>query len=50
MLNSLFGKGVIFFMTPKGYQFVGDMFQLHDVTSTDARLDKVCGRELLGMW
>ena len=49
MLNSLFGKGVVF-LTSKGYQFARDIFQLHDATGTDTRLDKVWGRELLDLW
>jgi Pyruvate/2-oxoacid:ferredoxin oxidoreductase delta subunit len=49
MLKGLFGKGVIF-MTSKGYRFARDIFQLHDATATDVRLDGVWGRELLDLW
>jgi len=49
MLKGLFEKGVVF-MTSKGYQFARDMFQLHDGTATDVRLDGVWGRELLDLW
>jgi Pyruvate/2-oxoacid:ferredoxin oxidoreductase delta subunit len=49
MLKGLFEKGVIF-MTSKGYQFARDIFQLHDGTATDVRLDDVWGRELLDLW
>jgi Pyruvate/2-oxoacid:ferredoxin oxidoreductase delta subunit len=48
-LNELFGKGVVF-MTSKGYRFARDIFQLHDATATDVRLDDVWGRELLDLW
>ena len=37
-------------MTSKGYQFARDVFQLHDGTATDVRLDDVWGRELLDLW
>ena len=49
LLKGLFDKGVIF-MTSKGYQFARDIFQLHDATACDVRLDKVWGRELLDLW
>jgi Pyruvate/2-oxoacid:ferredoxin oxidoreductase delta subunit len=49
MLNVLFEKGVVF-MTSKGYRFARDIFQLHDGTATDVRLDGVWGRELLDLW
>jgi H+/Na+-translocating ferredoxin:NAD+ oxidoreductase subunit B len=49
ILKRLFEKGVIF-MTSKGYQFARDIFQLHDGTATDVRLDGVWGRELLDLW
>jgi ferredoxin len=49
MLRKLFEKGIIF-MTSKGYQFARDVFQLHDATACDVRLDKVWGRELLDLW
>lgn len=49
ILEGLFDKGVIF-MTSKGYQFARDIFQLHDATACDVRLDKVWGRELLDLW
>jgi Pyruvate/2-oxoacid:ferredoxin oxidoreductase delta subunit len=49
ILEGLFKKGVIF-MTSKGYQFARDIFQLHDATACDVRLDKVWGRELLDLW
>jgi ferredoxin len=49
MLSRLFGKGVVF-MTSKGYRFARDIFQLHDATATDVRLDDVWGRELLDLW
>jgi ferredoxin len=49
MLEGLFDKGVIF-MTSKGYQFARDIFQLHDATACDVRLDKAWGRELLDLW
>jgi ferredoxin len=49
ILSRLFGKGVVF-MTSKGYRFARDIFQLHDATATDARLDGVWGRELLDLW
>jgi H+/Na+-translocating ferredoxin:NAD+ oxidoreductase subunit B len=49
MLTVLFEKGVIF-MTSKGYRFARDIFQLHDGTATDVRLDGVWGRELLDLW
>ncbi|OGN95851.1 MAG: hypothetical protein A2Z77_00370 [Chloroflexi bacterium RBG_13_51_36] len=47
--RGLFEKGVIF-MTSKGYQFARDIFQLHDATACDVRLDKVWGRGLLDLW
>jgi Pyruvate/2-oxoacid:ferredoxin oxidoreductase delta subunit len=49
ILKGLFGKGVVF-MTSKGYQFARDIFQLHDATACDVRLDNVWGRELLDLW
>ncbi len=49
ILKGLFEKGVIF-MTSKGYRFARDIFQLHDGTATDVRLDDVWGRELLDLW
>ena len=49
ILNGLFGKGVVF-VTSKGYRFARDIFQLHDATATDVRLDDVWGRELLDLW
>lgn len=49
MLEALFEKGIIF-MTSKGYRFARDIFQLHDGTATDVRLDGVWGRELLDLW
>lgn len=49
MLEKLFEKGVIF-VTSKGYRFARDIFQLHDATACDVRLDKVWGRELLDLW
>jgi ferredoxin len=49
ILSRLFGKGVVF-MTSKGYRFARDIFQLHDATATDVRLDDVWGRELLDLW
>ncbi len=49
ILKKLFEKGVIF-MTSKGYQFARDIFQFHDATACDIRLDKVWGRELLDLW
>jgi Pyruvate/2-oxoacid:ferredoxin oxidoreductase delta subunit len=49
ILNRLFEKGVIF-MTSKGYWFARDIFQLHDGTATDVRLDDVWGRDLLDLW
>jgi Pyruvate/2-oxoacid:ferredoxin oxidoreductase delta subunit len=49
ILNGLFRKGVIF-MTSKGYRFARDIFQLHDATATDVRLDDVWGHELLDLW
>jgi ferredoxin len=49
ILEELFDKGVIF-MTSKGYQFARDIFQLHDATACDVRLDKIWGRELFGLW
>jgi len=48
-LKGLFEKGVIF-MTSKGYQFARDIFQLHDATACDVRLDKVWGRDFLDLW
>jgi H+/Na+-translocating ferredoxin:NAD+ oxidoreductase subunit B len=48
-LRGLFEKGVIF-VTSKGYQFARDVFQFHDATACDVRLDKVWGRELLDLW
>jgi Pyruvate/2-oxoacid:ferredoxin oxidoreductase delta subunit len=48
-LKGLFEKGVVF-MTSKGYRFARDIFQLHDGTATDVRLDGVWGRELLDLW
>jgi Pyruvate/2-oxoacid:ferredoxin oxidoreductase delta subunit len=49
ILEGLFDKGAIF-MTSEGYQFARDIFQLHDATACDVRLDKVWGRELLDLW
>ncbi len=49
MLKKLFEKGTVF-MTSKGYQFARDIFQLHDATACDVRLDKAWGRELLDLW
>jgi len=49
ILRGLFEKGAIF-MTSKGYQFARDIFQLHDATACDVRLDKVWGRDLLDLW
>ncbi|MFB0520632.1 MAG: 4Fe-4S binding protein [Desulfatiglandales bacterium] len=49
ILSELFKKGVVF-MTSKGYQFARDIFQLHDGTATDVRLDRVWGRDLLDLW
>ncbi len=49
ILNGLFRKGVVF-MTSKGYRFARDIFQLHDATATDVRLDDVWGHELLDLW
>ena len=43
ILKGLFEKGVVF-MTSKGHQFARDIFQLHDATACDVRLDKVWGR------
>jgi len=49
ILEGLFKRGVVF-MTSKGYQFARDIFQLHDATACDVRLDRVWGRELLDLW